>query len=398
MGIIKLKTRGQQDKDLTGDPTVNFLVKQYSRYTNFSVDQIKLYFRENVDFGKKITMEIPRKADFLHKLYFCFTLPALVAQDNTYAAWTNSIGHAIIDYIDLEIGDKTISKHYGLFLEIWEELSGDDKNENLLIGKIGNMESVKINAKYESTYMVPLQFWFCKGIETALPLLSLNYHRVKISIKLKTFEECIIYDGNVSPKKVKFQEAYILTDYIFLDETERLILKSKPREILIEQLQYFDNQDDNTGEVFNINIPFNHPIKELLWVFIENISIENNDWFNFGKRNDTAFTKVFSLMKNCSFLVEGKEYEERKDEMIYRLINSKRYHKNMTDKHIYLISFSNKPEEYQPSGSLNFSRIDNATLIGDMRTPTSSHKLFVFGINYNWLLLENGMATLKYIS
>ena len=136
----------------------------------------------------------------------------------------------------------------------------------------------------------------------------------------------------------------------------------------------------------------------MLWVFIEDLSIDNNDWFNFSKRNPTPFTKISSLMKNCTFTVDGKEYEERKDEIVYRSVNSKRYHTNVTDKHIYTISFCDKPEEWQPSGTLNFSRIDEAVIHGDMRSGTPSNKLFIFGVNYNWLTIKNGIGIVKYMT
>lgn len=395
--VVKLSLKGQQDQYLTSDPEINFLVREYYRHVDFSIDQIKIHSIEDVNFGKKITINIPRKADFINKIYFSFTLPELVKTSGTYAAWTNSIGHAIIDYVELEIGGYKVDKHYGLFLEIWEELTGEDKNENLLIGKISNIENVQINAEQESKYFVGLKFWFCKDIGSSFPLMNLDYHDMKIVLKLKNFEECVIYDGPTPPSTVRISDSYFLADYIYLEDIERIKIKSSPIQMLIEQVQYKDVQGDDVGSVFKTDIPFNHPVKELLWVFIEDLSIQNNDWFNFSQRNPIPHTKVYSLMKNCTFWVDGKEYEERKDEIIYRIVNSDKFHKNTTDKHIYIISFCDKPEQWQPSGTLNFSRIDEAVISGDMRLSATS-KMFIFGINYNWLSIENGISMVRYIS
>lgn len=395
--VIKLNLKGQQDKYLTSDPTVNFLVREYRNNVDFSVEQIRVNFFEDVNFGKKLTLTLPRKADFMNKIFFCFTLPALTETDGTYASWTNSIGHAIIDYVEIQIGGYTVDRHYGLFLEIWEELSGEDKLQNPMIGKVANMESIRINAVNENTYCVPMQFWFCKNIQSSLPIMCLDYHEVKMILKLKPFSECITYDGVLPPSPVRILDSYLLVDYIYMEDCERIKIKSKPVQMLIEQVQYKDVQGGDVGSVFKTDIPFNHPVKELLWVFIEQESINNNDLFNFSKINPVPFTKVFSLMKNCTFWVDGKEYEERKDEIVYRLVNSKKFHKNTTDKHIYLISFCDKPEEWQPNGSLNFSAIDEAVISGDMRDSTVS-KMFIFGINYNWLFIENGISMVKYIT
>jgi len=243
-----------------------------------------------------------------------------------------------------------------------------------------------------------MPFWFCKGISSALPLISMMYHQVKIIIQLKQFSKCIIYDGVVQPSAVKVEDAYLLSDYIFLDDSTKLKIKSRPSMMLIEQVQYKDTQGEDSNSsngVFKTELPFNHPVKEIIWVFIEDASISNNDLFNYSKRNLIPSTKVYSLMKNAKLSIEGKDYTETKDEIVFRLVNN---HRNKTDKHIYTIPFCLSPEELEPSGSLNFSKTDSVDIYGEMVTPTPLNRLFVFAINHNWLLIENGMTNLMFIS
>jgi hypothetical protein len=57
---------------------------------------------------------------------------------------------------------------------------------------------------------------------------------------------------------------------------------------------------------------------------------------------------------------------------------------------IAVYSFALKPEEHQPSGTCNFSRIDNAQLIG----PEQGRD--VFAVNYNVLRIMSGMGGLAY--
>lgn len=396
--FIKLHIKGQQDEYLTYNGNRNFFVRSYENHVDFAVEQIKVYFTEDVNFGKKITLTFPKKAELLHKTHFCFKLPTLTKIGGTYAGWVNNIGHSIIDYIDLEIGTRLISRYYGLYMDIWEELTSVNNYENSMIGKYGNSEQLESSALYETDYVVPLPFWFCKEASSALPLVSMAYHQVKLIIKLKEFSECVIYDSTTSPLPVRIQDAYVLTDYIFLDEPARLKIKSIPKQILIEQIQYKDTQGDDTNSsngVFKTNLPFNHPVKELLWVFIEQDSMENNDWFNFSKRNLVPSTKVYSLMKNAKLSVEGKDYTEVKDETVFRLVND---HRNKTDRHIYTFPFCLNPESWEPSGSLNFSKIDSVDLYGEMRTPTPLNRLFIFARSHNWLLVENGMTSLMFIT
>lgn len=394
--VILLKTKGQQDTYLTSNPEINFFVREYKKNVDFAIEQTRLYFYENVDFGKKITIQVPKRAEFLSNIHFCFTLDKLTKIDGSYVAWANSVGHVIIDYIDLEIGNKLIDRQYGLFMEIWEELTGKDKDENQMIGKTSTMSALTINASVPSSYQVPLQFFFCKGLWNALPLINMKYHDIKLIIKLRTFDECVIYDGTTAPSQVQILDSYFLADYIYIDETEKIRLKSSPRTMLMNQVQMVDVVVN--GGVFKIDVPFNHPVKELLWVFVEDDSVLNNDWFNFSKRNIVPFTKVYSIMKNCKFLVEGKEYSEPKDEYVYRYVNTDRYHTNRTDRFIYCLSFADKPENWEPTGSLNFSKIDTAVLSGDIQTPVGPSKMHVFGVNHNWLLFENGLTSLRFIT
>lgn len=395
---LKITLKGSQDEFLSYNGTKNFFIKSYENIIDFAVDQIKLYFIEDVNFGKKISLTFPKQADLLYKTYFCFSLPPLVVASGTFAGWTNNIGHAIIDYIDLEIGTKLISRYHGLYMDIWEELTGQSYQENILLGKYTNNDVLKNNATEETEYVVELPFWFGKRYSNCLPLVSLIYHQVKIIIKLKEFSECITYDGLTPPNQVKILNSFILADYIFIDDYLKTQLKSKPQRILIEQIQYKDTagEDSNSSTgIFKTSLPFNHPIKELLWVFIEDESIENNDFFNYSKRNVVPYTKVFSLMKSAKLNIDGKDYNESKEEIVYRITNN---HKNTTDKHIYSLAFCMEPENLDPSGTLNFSKIDSAFLYGEMRTPTPLNKMYIFGINYNWLLVQNGLSSLMFIT
>jgi hypothetical protein len=63
---------------------------------------------------------------------------------------------------------------------------------------------------------------------------------------------------------------------------------------------------------------------------------------------------------------------------------------------IYCYSFALKPEEHQPSGTCNFSRIDSAYLEGDQNLGQSASTVKVFAVNYNVLRIMSGMGGLAY--
>jgi len=75
-------------------------------------------------------------------------------------------------------------------------------------------------------------------------------------------------------------------------------------------------------------------------------------------------------------------------------------HTRAPDTGINVYSFALRPEEHQPSGSCNFSRIDNATLQLVLSNATVSGqntaKVRVYATNYNVLRVMSGMGGLAY--
>lgn len=111
----------------------------YRRHTNFALESIEQTFQGTADFGKKVTCTISRNGDLINHIYLQVQFPALSA-GSVYAtpvagqtvAWTNSLGHALIRDVTVEVGGQKIDKHYGTWLEIWDELNIFFKNNKPL--------------------------------------------------------------------------------------------------------------------------------------------------------------------------------------------------------------------------------------------------------------------------
>ena len=399
--IYQLNVKSTQDQFLTGNPEFNFIKQVYKRHTNFAIEQKELLFDTIIDFGiPLVNIEIKRTADFLGKLYFKFTLPPLTITSGTYAGWTNSIGHVIINYIDLYIGGHLIDRHYGLFLEIWYELTVEapvNSNVNSLIGKVDQLNLLQTNALTTNTYCVPLRYWFCSDISLALPILNLYNHKVELKLNMNNFQNCIVYDGNTPPLTVSIINPSILTEYIYIDDSEK-IQYTNEQTYLITQIQSSDVENIEYQNVFKSKLDFNHACSELLFVLREQSSEANNDWFNFAQRNIVPFTPVVPLLRNAKLKLDGLDRNEYLDEYTLRTVNSNRYHTNTTNKHIYIMPFCNEPENLGPSGSLNFSLIDAAELHLNLEPNISPSNLYVFVRNWNVINIRNGLFRLGFNS
>jgi len=171
----------------------------------------------------------------------------LLAYKNTYQdqisqnasfAWVKRLGHSIIDYIDVNIGGEKIDRHYGDWINIWYELSGNYYQKDIYATMIGDVPKMTTFDKTQKpTYLVtvPLSFWFCRHSGMAIPLIALQYNQVSLTIKLKKIEDCAYVQKNpniidpfntISLTDLWENKGYSLTgsllvDYIYLDTIER---------------------------------------------------------------------------------------------------------------------------------------------------------------------------------
>jgi len=222
-----------------------------------------------------------------------------------------------------------------------------------------------------------------------LPIIGLQYHEVELKIKFRPFSECITYDGVNGPVvDSKMTSASLYVDYVYLANAERKYFESKPLLYLIDQLQFgnLEQLSANTT-TFKSRLEFNHPVKELQWVFIETDSVDNNDHFNFARRADTA-----KLMTSATLKTENIDRVFELDESYFRQVQPMLYHTRMTLKYIYNYSFSLRPEDSSPSGTMNFSRYSNVVMQFAMNTSNPGLYLYMYAINTNVLIMSNGMA------
>jgi hypothetical protein len=138
-GLLQLIAMGKQDVFLSGNPQITWFKMVYRRYTNFAVESQAMYFDGDPDFGKRLSCLVPRRGDLLGPVFLEVTLPAIYLSSNGVATnYVNSIGHALIQEISIEIGEQEIDKQTGEWMELWSNLTvTEDKRQgwNNMIGK-----------------------------------------------------------------------------------------------------------------------------------------------------------------------------------------------------------------------------------------------------------------------
>jgi hypothetical protein len=498
-GILQLVAYGAQDIYLTGNPQITFFKIVYRRHTNFSLESIEQTFNGTADFGKKVTCTVSRNGDLIHRSYLCVTLPNVTVNAPSTTGysngfrWVNWLGHALIKYVELEIGGQRIDKHYSAWLHIWNELTQTAGHAAGYANMVGNTPDlttptwvphgsspVTINSSYYTMY-IPLQFWFCRNPGLALPLIALQYHEVKFNLEFEqasnlfwvgTKDSAGVVStlnnssgtGGVLEKALTLSYASIYIDYVYLDTEERRKYAQVSHEYLVDQVQ-FTGDESTTNRNNKIKLNFNHPCKELIWVVQPTANITATpgttsvpygpQWFNFTDSfNDDAQqwtgdwqnilagaaggmnAAIGSFSYNPSSLLtnpgantdyvqtlppavdqtlpttgmnpvawaklqlNGHDRFTGRDGRYFNLVQPYQHHTNVPAMGINVYSFALLPEEHQPSGTCNMSRIDNATLQLTLTANSVANNgavnIKVFAVNYNVLRIMSGMGGLAY--
>ena len=200
-GLLVLTAKGKQNLYLNVNPNITFFKMAYRRHTNFSSEIIPQYFKTTPNFGNKVTVSISKNADLMSQIYLYVKLPSItkfyhsILPDNIKKfRWVEKIGWALIKTIDIELGGVLIDRHYGDWLNIWDELTRNSFHLNGINKMIGNQKELfsPTNGKDSFSLYIPLNFWFCQNIGLALPLIALIHNDIKIHVEFNSFSKCYI--------------------------------------------------------------------------------------------------------------------------------------------------------------------------------------------------------------
>jgi hypothetical protein len=396
-GLMQLVAYGAQDVYLTGNPQITFFKVVYRRHTNFSMEAIEQTWNGTSVSSGRCTATISRNGDLVSRLY--------IEIGGTTGNNTNgdNVGSSFINYVELEIGGQRIDKHSGKWMETWAELTEPNPSgtvaainastasgDGTLFQNMSGMGGVMGENNVLVKCFVPLQFWFCRNPGLALPLIALQYHEVKVI--LDQFVDTTFPNGNITNK--------LWADYIYLDTDERRRFAQVSHEYLIEQVQE-QALSNSSGDH---ELHFNHPVKELIWSAASTAP---------GTVTATSLVQVCGTVGGGDdFLGTFKLKLNGHDRFAER--NYKYFSRNQVWQHhsghgglnsgavgdsggsndsICVYSFALKPEEHQPSGTCNFSRIDTAQLNTSEAFVANTH---IFAVNYNVLRIMSGMGGLAY--
>ena len=405
-GLMQLVAYGAQDVYLTGNPEVTFFQAKYKRHTNFAMENIEQTVNGTASGGGRVSVTVARNGDLVGDMYLELESSA---NDSNVSCW---VAERAINNVELSIGGQRIDKHYQKWWRMYSELYLDE-SKKLAWGKMTTAATGK-------TVYLPLIFFFNRNPGLYLPLIALQYHEVRIDFDLAADMETYL-------NKNVFK---VWANYIYLDTEERRRFAQKGHEYLIEQVQH--TGVDTVDSTKQVRLSYNHPVKELVWCF-SNTEAVSSLW-NFTTAStdlsvvmtsdqtiatSNAFiapasqgapllklgtgggTAVFSEeavgpLKEFKLVLNGQDRFKEQKGKYFNQVQSYNHHTGSPYAGIYSYSFALKPEEHQPTGTCNFSRIDNAQVAVKMNTANDATSMHMFATNYNVLRIQSGMGGLAF--
>ena len=343
-GIAQLVAVGAQDVHLVGQPEVSFFRSTYKRHTNFSQTVERQVIQGNVSNNGMSTVRFERKGDMLGYVYL---VPnnGTATQAYSQAQWLTKISK-----VELLVGGQVIDEQDSTYSTlIAPRLSATTASKSIAADLANGGTSYR---------WYPLRFAFCENWQTALPLISLQYHDVELRITWGSAAADDKWD--------------VYANYAYLDTQEREVFASQPQNMLITQTQKAVSSGSKIQE-----LNFNHPVKYLASGKASAMAILNDNNKLKLQINGTDVADYKFADPNFSTVTS-----------YYHTTNSSLG----TAKTLFFYPFCLDSGKLQPTGSLNFSRLDSARLINDNQNVGDD----IYAINYNVLRIENGMGGLLY--
>jgi hypothetical protein len=469
-GLLQLVAYGAQDAYLSGNPQITFWRGLFKRHTNFAMEPFRVNMTGQASWGTKHSAILTRYADLVSSGYIEVELPTNSdpAVTIAYEGVGRQGGFNLLEYVELDIGGQIIDRQYGEFMFLWSTLAYPIDAR----AKMDIMTSANLYAngschpdtgrpfRKNLTY-IPLMFFFCRNPGAALPLIALQYHEVKINILWNKHKLVYNFDPATIAQGTTFSsgpaQANLVLDYIYLDVEERRRMAQESHEYLIEQTQF--NEDKGLTSAQNrVDLTFNHPVKELIWVTqyswrkdcrIKPPTVTGGGGVSLPVANTISPLTYDAMIYVCNLQLNGQDRTQSLPGAYFAAVQPFQHHSGTTfvdggypsqllgsgnnsgtlydvfgvsncpgtitgpggvqlytmpaSGGVYTYSFAIKPEEHQPSGTCNFSRIDTATLVFsiDGSKPIGNEDeynadLRVYAINYNILRVMSGMGGLAY--
>lgn len=442
--MLQIMAFGGPDSVIYDEPQSTSWRYVHMRHTKHAIDNASVQLSGTQRTGNSTVTNFPREGDLITYLYVVIDIPGL-----SQGKYIERVGQALVENVQILLGSQCIDDIGSDYLFMWDCLTGKaGKRLGEMIGSDPEMihpsnhiepttgDAKDARSERAQRLHVPIPFWFNSAMPggvtgNALPLISLQFHAVTVKLKLRSILDCvtgltsgqtarIATNQTISAIGEQFKapgtgikvlsdadtQAHLEVGYVYLDNEERSRFADSNMEVLVMQRQNMTRKrSKNTTECHRLY--FNHPVSELLWA----VRRPDAQLFDYSGKQQIGSTPIDHFKLDPITSVQLKFNNHSRFNMsdgkgnkvpasYFRTVQPFQHHSRIPDarncEFVYCYSFALNPESAQPSGTVNFSRIDNTILELCYDMDDQEHETLVFANNWNILRVSSGMAGLAY--
>jgi len=463
-GLMQLVNKGAQDQLVTGQPSFTHFKSVYKRHTEFAMEHFVLNFRAaNLDLlptqPKSLRCKVDRNAQLLHDCYLNVTIPDIYSPAHPtttgFAAgyefeWISNLGYNMIRSISLLINGTAIVTHTGEWMKLYSYLRHNATMRLKVDRMVGNLPELKDPANAYGRFnqyphslsqlnsqaapsilgrelLIPLHFWFCEDVGSALPLIALQYSEVEIVVEFAPIYELFTV-RDVDPASPTYRQRIapnpanplytmnrflsppnldttplnpslttwsltpsVQANYIFLSDAEMANFAKSDTSYIIKDLRPVTVRGVH-GPSTDINLVMTNLCTRIVWTAQRSDFIAKNDYDNYtnwlgpptlNHVGSTPITSIYSAgqqqgsnvslrdtLVEATVIFDGKNREETKTMPFYSLLQNYKHVEGAPLPGVYMYSFA-LDHEKQPSGHANGSMFNSTMLrLSTLEPPT----------------------------
>jgi hypothetical protein len=415
---VEINQRGERiDQYLTGNPEISFFKQDPKRYYPYARNTRSLNFDTAPNFGVNSIVKLSRYGDLIGSISLEIDLPELKGTSDI--GYCNNVGHALIEWIELEIGGNQIVRLYGEWLHINREISNKYDQRITHRELTQYYDNITPNSFKSGKVIVPIPFWFTDSPGLFLPLSAICRHDVIVRVKFHPLSRLWISDdGNPPIGNYSMINCNLLVDYYVLDEKQKKIFApiynednnegngdNKDNSIAlyppkikytIQQVQQLTVTIPARQNKYKLDLdPLNFSVGYLVWVFRRVDVSTTNDWFNFS---NSLTGNAYDPMVSAKIYFGEKERTDALSATNLRLLESFKAFGNASEDFIYSYFFNLYPNnKLQASGSVNLSSLKDVNIVFDLIQNLPEMEVQLYAINYNIFNIEKGQGWLQYL-
>jgi hypothetical protein len=407
-----LATTGPQDQFFTMNPEYTHFKENFRKHSNFSTEFVDVEPDQAVDFGKTVRFSVPNNSgDLIRTVSFKMTLPGL---NETDVGYIESVGHAIIDHVDLLVGGQIVQRVSSDWLEIHGEHYYTQTKQNALFQLTGKypVRSAGIRSNSASVlgylgtstndvdFYVDIPFYFHREPTLAFPLCAVcDQQEVEVEVALRDVADLVVdvTDGSlpVLSGTHSITSFVMQCEMVFLDPIEKIKFKKTPRDYLITQNQLNSFLVPKGQDTFKCKLSFTNLVKELYFV-IQSEGARVFDFDNYRQTDLDGRLVQYEHLKHLTLTLDGSEVltEKTGKAVFLKAVQAAIHHaKTQLIRRFYSYSFALEPEKAQPTGQLNFTVIKDQNLgLTLNRNALQDRQVRVYARSYNVLRVAGGNA------